>query len=197
MVDSTAPTPPSLDSAVSISPSEVKLNWLPSFDAVGVTAYKVYRAGVSIITLGTRPEYIDPGRAANTAYIYYVTALDAALNESQPSNSITVTTRLDPNAAATVTVPALAKDHGFCEIDFGTTPVADGTFIILDPDMSVSDRVTAQIAYTAPTNKDLDEVEMDNIILRAIAGDGRLTIYAYTADGSYIADKFAVNYSII
>lgn len=197
MVDSTAPTPPNLDSAVSISPSEVKLNWLPSYDAVGVTAYKVYRAGVSIITLGTRPEYIDPGRSANTAYTYYVTALDAALNESQPSNSITVTTRVDPNAAATVTASAAAKDHGFCEIDFGTTPVADGIFVITDQDMSIGERLTAQVAYEAPTDKDLDEVEMDDLILRAVPGNGQLTIYAHAADGSYLAGKYKINYSVI
>ncbi len=81
-------------------------------------------------------------------------------------------------------------------IDFGATPVGDGTFTVTDVASLANSRISAQVAYIAPAGKDLDEIEMDDIILRCSAGAGSFTVFARAADGSYLADKFLINYSI-
>ncbi len=81
-------------------------------------------------------------------------------------------------------------------IDFGVTPVADGTFIITNVGAMASSFISAMIAYVAPAGKDLDEVEMDDIILRCSAGVGSFSVYAHAADGSYLEGKFLINYMI-
>lgn len=81
------------------------------------------------------------------------------------------------------------------EIDFGPIPVAEGSFTVADADVLATSLITGQIAYTAPTGKDLDEIEMDVIDLVFGASVGQITIYAHGRDG-YVADKFKVNYNI-
>lgn len=81
------------------------------------------------------------------------------------------------------------------EVDFGTTPVADGTFTITDNTVTSNSIIIASVAYLAPTSKDLDEVEMDDLIVRADqATAGSFSMYIKSADGSYLADKFKINY---
>ena len=83
------------------------------------------------------------------------------------------------------------------EIDFGSTPISSKEFTITDSNVSVNSRVTANMAYDAPTGKDLDETEMDH--LQIICGQvtvGSFKMYVTSSDGSYLADKFKVNYTI-
>ncbi len=81
------------------------------------------------------------------------------------------------------------------EINFGSLPVADGTFTVSDADVSSSNQITGNVAYAAPTGKDLDEVLMDTFDLKFAAGNGQLTIYARGLEG-YVHDKFKINYTI-
>ena len=81
------------------------------------------------------------------------------------------------------------------EVDFGTTPVATGTFTITDAGVTTTSVIVASTAYDAPTSKDLDEVEMDDLHIRCgQAGSGSFTMFIQSADGSYLADKFKINY---
>lgn len=82
------------------------------------------------------------------------------------------------------------------EVDFGAAPVADGIFVVVDADVSAGSKLIAQVAYEAPTGKDLDEVEMDDLQVRAGPGAGELTLFIRAADGSYLHDKFKINYLI-
>lgn len=82
------------------------------------------------------------------------------------------------------------------EVDFGATPVADGTFPITDGDVSGTSQIIASVAYEAPTGKDLDEIEMDDLIIRCGNGTGTFNMFITAADGSYLADKFKINYLI-
>jgi hypothetical protein len=82
------------------------------------------------------------------------------------------------------------------EIDLGATPVANATIVVTDTRVTVNSHVTAQVAYEAPTGKDLDEIEMDNLIIRCQPGVGQFIMYITTTDGSYLADKFKINYLI-
>jgi len=81
------------------------------------------------------------------------------------------------------------------EIDFGSTPVSEASFIITDADVGAGSQLIGNIAYEAPTGKDLDEVEMDAIDLKFGPGSGQFTLWARGLDG-YLADKFKVNYLI-
>lgn len=83
------------------------------------------------------------------------------------------------------------------EVDFGALPVANATFTVIDRDITPNSNIVATVAYEAPTGKDLDEVTMDNLQIRAgQATNGSFQMYIETADGSYLADNFKINYTI-
>jgi hypothetical protein len=84
--------------------------------------------------------------------------------------------------------------HKQTEIDFGSTPVTDATFIITDADITTSSVIEGTIAYVAPIGKDLDELEFDSFELMFAPGTGQCTLYARSLNG-LVADKFKVNYS--
>jgi len=79
------------------------------------------------------------------------------------------------------------------EIDFGSTGVAEASFTITDAGITSNSIVNAELAYVAPTNKDLDELDMDLITFKCSAGTGSFTMYAKSEEG-LVADKFKVNY---
>jgi hypothetical protein len=81
------------------------------------------------------------------------------------------------------------------EVDFGATPISESSFTITDIDVISSSHIEGSIAYEAPTGKDLDELEMDEIDLKFGVGIGQFTIYAKGMEG-YLHDKFKINYLI-
>jgi len=95
-VDTLKPSAPSNLTATTFSSSVIDLAWEPSLDNIAVTGYKIYQDTVAIDTIGDVTTYRVSGLAENTAYDFNVTALDAAVNESDPSNTATATT--DANA---------------------------------------------------------------------------------------------------
>lgn len=82
------------------------------------------------------------------------------------------------------------------EIDFGATPLAESTFTIIDANVSPSSLITAQLAYEAPTGKDLDELEMDQLYMIAGPDSGQFSLFVRTLDGSYLAGAFKINYFV-
>ena len=82
------------------------------------------------------------------------------------------------------------------EVDFGVIPVADGTFTITDASVLVTSQLLAQVSYEAPTGKDVDEIEMDDLQIRCQPAAGSFNMYIKSADGSYLADKFKINYLV-
>ncbi len=82
------------------------------------------------------------------------------------------------------------------EIDFGATPVHEASFVIADADVAPTSQLMGNIAYEAPTGKDLDELEFDGFDLKFAPGTGQFTLYAIALDNAYVADKFKVNYLI-
>ncbi len=81
------------------------------------------------------------------------------------------------------------------EIDFGTTPVPEASFTVSDEDVTTASRLFGGVSYEAPTSKDLDEIEMDELQLVFAPGDKQFTLYARGRDG-FVADKFKINYFI-
>ena len=86
---------------------------------------------------------------------------------------------------------------GQAEIDFGALPIYQKEFTITDASVLTTSNITASIAYEAPTGKDLDEIEMDSFnVICGQATNGTFKIIVKSIDGSYLADKFKINYSI-
>jgi len=79
------------------------------------------------------------------------------------------------------------------EIDFGSLPVQSASFTINDANITTNTNIIVQLAYVAPTNKSLDELEFDTFDFRAAAGASQFTLLATSLEG-YVADKFKINY---
>lgn len=91
--DTQAPTTPGSLSATAVDAGQVDLSWNASTDDTGVDGYYVYRDDAVIATLGANAtSYADTSVSADTTYVYYVKAFDAAGNVSAASNAETVTT---------------------------------------------------------------------------------------------------------
>lgn len=82
----------------------------------------------------------------------------------------------------------------YVEIDFGSVPTEEKSFTITDAEVVPASKIIAQVAYVAPTGKELDELEFDPIELRCSSGTGSFTLYAIPLDGP-VHDKFVVNYT--
>lgn len=81
------------------------------------------------------------------------------------------------------------------EIDFGNIAVSDALFFVTDTNIKPSSFIVAQMSYDAATDKDEDETEMDYLQIRCKAGDGFFTMFVNSSDGSYLHDKFKINYN--
>jgi prepilin-type N-terminal cleavage/methylation domain-containing protein len=93
--DITLPAVPANLTATALD-QDITLGWDNNADADGVTLYRVYRGDdpldphhtspIAVITKAanqSRYAYVDPAIGWTTAHVYLVTAVDAALNESQ------------------------------------------------------------------------------------------------------------------
>jgi PKD repeat protein len=95
-VDTTAPSVPTITSAVSPSCSQVDLAWTTSTDTggSGLAGYNVYRNNVFVHRVNApATTWSDTGLAASLTYSYTVTAIDGAGNQSAKSAPFSVTTR--------------------------------------------------------------------------------------------------------
>jgi len=81
------------------------------------------------------------------------------------------------------------------EVDFGSLPVAEASFTVANSSVVPTSKISGSVSYQAPTGKDIDELEMDELDLKFGPGSGQLTIYARGRDG-YIADKFILSYVV-
>ncbi len=90
--DTVAPTPPTIVNA-SAGNQQVTLTFSGATDNVGVTSYRVYDAASSgnLVTTGASSPIVVTGLTNNTAYTFYVSAADAATNESGRTASNTAT----------------------------------------------------------------------------------------------------------
>jgi fibronectin type 3 domain-containing protein len=93
-------TPPTVPQGLLVEQlgAAVALVWDASSDDVGVAGYTIFRDGSPLVTVGS-PGYVDTSAAASATYTYFVVAVDAAGNDSGPSEERTV-------AVADVTAPS-------------------------------------------------------------------------------------------
>ncbi|MBI3043896.1 MAG: hypothetical protein HYY78_13845 [Betaproteobacteria bacterium] len=124
--DTTAPTVPGSFTATPVSNSQINLAWTASTDAVGVTAYQVFRGGVQVGTTNSATfAFSDTGLAASTLYNYGVRACDAAGNcSAQATTSATTQAAADttpPSVPAGLTANAVSSS----QIDLAWTASTD------------------------------------------------------------------------
>jgi membrane peptidoglycan carboxypeptidase len=89
--DTQKPTPPGSVGVADAKPNQVTLTWQPATDDVGVVGYRIYRNG-NYVGSSADPTYVDTKVQGGKQYDYQVTAIDAAGNESDRSNTATAHT---------------------------------------------------------------------------------------------------------
>lgn len=87
--DTIAPSAPRNLTVSSLSSTSIGIRWDASTDDTGVTAYRVYRRGVLVASVGST-SWTDTNVAEATSYSYQVFAIDAAGNVSPGSDPISV-----------------------------------------------------------------------------------------------------------
>ncbi|NCT02030.1 hypothetical protein GW766_02145 [Candidatus Parcubacteria bacterium] len=91
VLDTEAPTTPSLLSATPVAATQIDISWSAATDNVVVAGYSVLRDGIPIATTSLLT-YFDTSLTASTTYAYAVRAFDSTFNYSSTSNSIATTT---------------------------------------------------------------------------------------------------------
>ncbi len=107
--DTTPPTAPTNLTASNTTTTTTDLSWNASSDNVGVDGYYVYVNGNNIGSVAGTAATIT-GLTPSTTYSMYVTAFDAASNESSPSNTVQVTTLSDGGGGCT---PGVQSSNSF------------------------------------------------------------------------------------
>ena len=111
--DADAPTPPTELTVTSTTETTVSLSWTASTDAIGVTAYTLYRDDVNVATT-TETNYTLTGLACGTSYAVGVEARDAAGNVSSRTNVTGATAACSTLASADVYISPSGSDTNPC-----------------------------------------------------------------------------------
>lgn len=95
--DTQRPTAPTSVRVVGATTSSISLQWLPSTDNTGIVGYNVYREQRRLRPLllktATTTSVDISGLNSGTSYSFYITAVDAAGNESPPSSTVSAKTK--------------------------------------------------------------------------------------------------------
>jgi fibronectin type 3 domain-containing protein len=124
VADLIAPSAPTGLHATAVGEQRVDLAWTAATDDTAVTGYRVYRDGELVTTVGTVTNAPDPTVAPGTSYTYDVRAVDAAGNESPPSEPVEVTTP-EPDTASPSTPATSATAISFDRVDVAWSASSD------------------------------------------------------------------------
>ena len=116
-VDKTPPSQPLHLQPLARTSNSIELSWAESTDNIAVTGYRIYRNNIMIDTV-TRNYFIDRNLSEAATYIYSVSALDAAQNESKRSDSVPISTRdITPPSKPTNLTIHTGGGHSFLRCD--------------------------------------------------------------------------------
>jgi len=99
--DKTPPTTPTNLRVTSLSHKSVTLAWDASTDISGSVTYSVNKDGQGFTVPQGQTTYTIGWLSAGRTYTFYVVARDNSLNQSPPSNTVTVTTPQDTTPPST------------------------------------------------------------------------------------------------
>jgi alpha-tubulin suppressor-like RCC1 family protein/chitodextrinase len=162
--DTTAPTVPAGLTATAITSSQINLSWTASTDNVGVAAYKVYRDGTLLVTLGNVTSYSNLGLAASTTFSYTVSACDTANNCSAQTGATSATTFAPDTTSPTVPTGLIASASSASQINLSWAASTDNV------------SVTAYKVYRGGTPL----VTLGNVTSYSNTGLTSATTYSYT-----------------
>ena len=118
--DEEAPTVPTNLTGEGKNGQAAKLNWTASTDNRAVARYEVFRDG-DLVGSTRSTEFNDSGLAAETSYIYTVTACDSADNCSDESNSVIVDTGVFVPDTTPPTVPGTPTGEAISETEISVS----------------------------------------------------------------------------
>jgi hypothetical protein len=107
--DKTPPTTPTNLHSASVGQTSVTLAWNPSTDNSGSVTYVVYKDGQGFTVPQGQTTYAIDWLSPGGTYSFYVAAYDRALNQSAPSNTVTVTTARDTTPPTAPVLTGLAR----------------------------------------------------------------------------------------
>ena len=168
--DRTPPTAPTNLRVTSLTQKSVTLAWDASTDNSGSVTYSVSKDGQGFTVPAGRTTYtidwLSPGRT----YAFSVTATDKALNQSKPSNTVTVTT---PRDTSPPTAPVLSGSvRGPSQVSLTWTASKD------DLATFVSYRI---LAGGAPVTQHVNWWGERSVVLRHLTP---ATTYAFTIEAN-------------
>ena len=128
LADTEPPSAPAGLTAISVAATKFTLKWAAAKDNLKVTAYEVFRNGISLGTTATASRVIT-GLAPASTHAMTVRAGDAAGNWSERSAVLSVTTAADTTKPTT---PAglVASDMGPTEFTLGWAPSTDNVGVV-------------------------------------------------------------------
>jgi hypothetical protein len=177
------------DAPTGVTVSEVgvvtaAVGWLPATDDFGVTAYRVYNAATDQQMAQTLAASVTLSLAPATTYTVYVTAIDAAGNESAPSSSSApFTTGAPTGALAAFAYQFTGSDTPtvFTQLELGFT-VASGVAL---PNSSTSDGEFWTVAPYVLDQQAVDHAaEIQQSATSAYADRAALAVVRAKADGT-------------
>ncbi|RDI71472.1 S8 family serine peptidase [Halopelagius longus] len=133
--DTSPPSAPANLSSPAHTDAAVELAWDAASDDTGVDHYDVYADGTRLGEVADTACTVT-GLDAGTTYEFFVTATDAAGNESDPSETITVTTDAAGGTAPVVDTFAVASaspnnPHAEVEVEWGVSGGPDSVTVEL------------------------------------------------------------------
>lgn len=189
-VDKEAPSiPTSLQADAEIT--KINLKWAASTDNVGVSHYNVYRDGKKLAPLtGTKLE--DVNLKADTEYVYEVSAVDKAGNESAKSAPLTVKTKKAPEVDTEApTAPTNLHSMGQTEttVDLMWTASMDNVGVDHYEIYRDGKLVHANVSATRMTDSGLQTNTTYTYIVKAVDATGNVskisnTLTVKTKEGS-------------
>ena len=82
-------------------------------------------------------------------------------------------------------------------VNFGSLPKESLETTVYSEYVKEGAKITAELAYSAPSSKDLDEITMDKLyIICGEPTDGSFQMVIEAVDGSYLSGEFIINYSV-
>lgn len=141
--DTTPPTAPTGLQGSAVGATEVQLDWNAATDETELGGYDVYRdAALLDSTNASKTSYTDTTANARSTYSYWVVARDTSGNESDPSNTVDVTTPAAPTEVvvdvaedATVRESRPNRNYGDdAEVDVDASSRKDGLLKFAVPD---------------------------------------------------------------
>lgn len=82
------------------------------------------------------------------------------------------------------------------ELDFGSLPVVEKSFNVIDVNVSNVDIVKTELAPLKPTDKDIDELEFDSFDIISFANNGSIDIFVKSLEGE-VSGKFKFMYEVL